>query len=147
MMRGRIRGSGKLARPEAAETFSDVAWRRRAGIADLIAVFEITRGRSDCSECKHLALQFVGKLPAHEISKVAHTHEIRAGTPRASPLHRSPQAPWSVSRSTLRRSLEARCSAVSKHPTSEVAKHPTAKSPSTLQRSLEARCGAVSKHP
>src|SRR5712691_9256979 len=72
MMRGRIRGSGKLARPEAAETFSDVARRRRAGIADLIAVFEITRGWSDRGECKHLALQFVGKLPAHEISKVAH---------------------------------------------------------------------------
>src|SRR5712691_11623169 len=108
MMRGRIRGSGKLARPEAAETFSDVARRRRAGIADLIAVFEITRGRSDRSECKHLALQFVGKLPAHEISKVAHTHEISAGTPRASTLQ-------AQARSALRRSLEAPCGEVSKH--------------------------------
>ena len=66
--------SRKFAGMKESEPFSDIAVRRGARVADLIAKFEILRSRSDRSKREDLTFEFVRKLPGHEISKVADAH-------------------------------------------------------------------------
>ena len=62
---------------ESPEPFSDVSRCRGAGIADLIAEFEVARSRTSGSKCKHFRLQCVRELPTREISEVMNAHARR----------------------------------------------------------------------
>ena len=83
--------SRELFGPEATEALSNGPRRAARRAANLVAEFEVLRGRRLGNECIHTPLQVVGELPAIEILIASCDHAKGVGKNRAEPRTQNPE--------------------------------------------------------